>query len=387
VLEVNDTGAGMENKRVPRPLENVFKSGWDLQLFAEGQDEGDKTEEPTPHRLKEARRKGQVFKSMELNSALNILGVMFLFLLLSNMVYPALENMVSHYLAGAAHAEYSQANAGAMLSEAIGLYFSIIFPVFVVAVLIAVVANMVQVGFLFAGEHIKPKFNKINPVEGAKKIISRKALFEFFKAIAKIAIIGSVTFLFLRGYLEEMLLLVGQEVAIAANLFWHVMVRIGLAVGLVFLGLAFLDWIYQRYEFQQQLRMSKREVKEEHKQLEGDPQIQSKIKEKQRHIARQRMLQEVPSADVVITNPTEVAVALRYKEGEDEAPVLVASGVEVIARKIREIAEENEVPVVQNPPVARAIWENTELGEEIPVEMYQAVAEILAMVYRMKEKE
>ncbi len=364
---------------------NIFEY-WDLQLFADDQDEGDKTEDPTPHRLKEARRKGQVFKSMEINSALNILAVMFLFLLLSNVVFNSLGGMVTHYLEGEANTRLTQDNMPAMFGEAIILFFSITGPVLLVALVTGVASNLVQVGFLFSGTHVTPQFNKINPLQGVKKIISRKALFEMFKALAKIVIIGGVTYIFVRGFMEEMMVLVGQEVALSAQLFWHIMVRTGFTVGLVFLGLAILDWIYQRYEFQQQLRMSRREVKDEHKHLEGDPLIQSKIKEKQRYIARQRMMQEVPESDVVITNPTEIAVALRYREEQDEAPVVVAMGVEVLAQRIREIARENEVPIVENPPVARSIWENSELGEQIPVEMYQAVAEILAMVYRLKEE-
>ncbi len=155
--------------------------------------------------------------------------------------------------------------------------------------------------------------------------------------------------------------------------------------GLVYIALAVIDFIYQRYEYEKKLKMTRREVKDERKQLEGDPLVRSRIRRQQMAIARQRMMQDVPTADVVITNPTRIAVALKYDQEENDAPVLVAKGVEIVAKKIREIAEENDVPVVENPPVAQIIWRQTEIGQEIPVELYQAVAEILAAVYRLKE--
>ncbi len=358
---------------------------WDLQLFAQD-DEGDKTEDPTPHRKREARRKGQVFKSMEFNSALNVLGVMFLFMVLGERVFEAFSRLLENYLGNIAAYPLTLGNMRYVSIEAFEFFFMLVGPVFAVAFLVGIASNLAQVGFLFTGENIKPQLKKLNPLEGVKKILSRKALFELFKALSKIGIIGTVTYFFLRENLDRLLVLMAQEVQLSATVLWDMIVTLGLIVGLVFILLSILDYIYQRYEHLQQLKMSKREIKEEHKHLEGDPQVKSKLKEKQRYIARQRMLQEVPEADVVITNPTEIAVALRYREGEDQAPVLLAKGVEVLAQRIREIAEDYEVPMVENPPIARGIWESTELGEEIPVEMYQAVAEILAMVYRMQEQ-
>jgi len=365
---------------------NMPEWRWNLQLFA-GEDDGDKTEDPTPHRQREARKKGQVFKSMEFNSALNVLAVMFLFLLVSHLVFDSFRVMLENYLGELATEDVTDGNIQAFTMEAFEFYLRLMGPVFAVVLLVGVGSNLTQVGFLFSGEQIKPQPNRINPLEGVKKILSKKALFELVKALSKISIIGTITYLFVRANIEQLFVLMNQEVHIGAMVFWDIMVNLGLTVGLVFLLISFLDYIYQRYEHQQQLKMSKREIKEEHKKLEGDPQLQSKIKERQRYIANQRMLQDVPDSDVVITNPTEIAVALQYREGENTAPKVVAKGVEVIAQQIRKIAQENEVPIVENPPVARTIYEKTELGDEIPVELYQAVAEILAMVYRLREND
>ncbi len=192
--------------------------------------------------------------------------------------------------------------------------------------------------------------------------------------------------MFLKGRLRQLLVLINQDINVSSSILWKTMTMLGLTVGgLVYIALAVIDFIYQRYEYEKKLKMTRREVKDERKQLEGDPLVRSRIRRQQMAIARQRMMQDVPTADVVITNPTRIAVALKYDQEENDAPVLVAKGVEIVAKKIREIAEENDVPVVENPPVAQIIWRQTEIGQEIPVELYQAVAEILAAVYRLKE--
>ena len=358
---------------------------FDLQLFAE-QDSGDKTEEPTPKKRADARKKGQVNKSMEVNTAVGILGMMFLFLLLSGYVYDAFAGLFFTYHQTMFLQPVSEMDIGFLTNELSMQFFRLTWPVLGVAVLLGLISNLAQVGFLFTGEPLVPKLEKINPIEGFKRIFSRKSLFDLVKSLLKIAIIGTVSFLFLRSRFDSMLLLLNEEVAISAKLFWDTMVLLGLIVGLVYILLAALDFIYQRYEFEKKLKMSLRDIKDERKQMEGDPHIRAKIRRDQMEIARKRMLQDVPSADVVITNPTEIAVALRYVQSENSAPVLLAKGVEKIAEQIREIAREHDVPVVENPPVARMIWKETEVGEEIPVELYQVVAEILAMVYNIKDK-
>lgn len=354
-----------------------------LFFFNEG---GDKTEDPTPHRLREARRKGQVFKSMELNSAINILGVMALMFFVGTMAFRGIEDAFKLFVGNMLTMPVTMANTQVVFREAFTRFVLIMAPVFLVALLLGIASNLVQIGFLTTTEQMSPRLNRLNPLEGLKKIVSKKALFEMVKAILKILIIGAVTYFFLRGRLEVLLRLVNQTAASSLAAFWETTTQLGLIVGFVFLFLALLDYIYQRYEYKVSLKMSRRDIKDEYKHLEGDPLVKSRIREKQKEIARQRMLQDVPSADVVITNPTEIAVALSYSEEEDAAPRVVAKGVEVIAARIREIAAENGVPVVENPPVARMLWKHTEIGEEIPVELYQAVAEIMALVYQAREK-
>lgn len=350
------------------------------------QESGDKTEEPTPHRLREARRKGQVFKSMELNSAINILGVMILFFIFSAVAFRGIEEVLKLFIGDQLALPLTFNNTGAVMWEAVMRYFTIMAPVFAVALILGVASNLVQVGFLTSTQQMAPQLNRLNPLEGLKKIVSKKAMFEMVKAILKIVIISSVAFFFVRSRLDVLLLLVNQGAAVSLQVFWNTMTLLGILVGVVFLFLAFMDYLFQRYEYKTSLKMSRKEIKDEHKHLEGDPLVRAKLKEKQRQLARERMMQDVPGADVVITNPTEIAIALVYREGVDSAPRVVAKGVEVLARKIREIAVENDVAIIENPPVAQMLWKETEIGEEIPFELYQAVAEIMAMVYRMREK-
>ncbi len=352
-------------------------------FFYEG---GDKTEEPTPHRLREARRKGQVFKSMELNSALNIIGVMALLMAFSSIAFRGFEDVLYNFIGDMLILPLTFANTQAVFQKAIMHYLAIMAPIFAVALVVGVASNLVQVGFLTSTEQMAPQLKRINPLEGLKKIVSKKALFEMVKAILKIVIISTVTYLFVVSRIENLLLLVNQPVAVSLNYFWHTITALGLVVGLVFLLLAFMDYLFQRYEHKTSLKMSRKEIKDEHKHMEGDPLVKSKLREKQRQLARERMIQDVPSADVVITNPTELAVALVYKAGQDGAPKITAMGAAIMARRIREVARKNDIAIIENPPVAQMLWKYGNIGEEIPVELYQAVAEIMAAVYRIREK-
>ena len=348
---------------------------------------GDKTEEPTPHRLREARRKGQVFKSMELNSAINILGVMLLFVLMSSLVFKGFHKMFLLFVGDMLTFPIGAESAQVVYQEAIRHYFQMMAPIFLTALVLGIASNITQVGFLATFSQLSPQLNRLNPLEGVKRILSKKALFEMVKAICKLVIIGAVSYFFLRGKITEMLVLINQSSMQSALLFWQVMTGLGLRVGLVFIVLALFDYIFQRHEHKTSLKMSRKEIKDEYKQLEGDPLVRAKIREKQRALARQRMLHDVPEADVVITNPTELAVALRYREGVDNAPRVLAKGAAVLAQRIREIAREHNIAVVENAPVAQLLWKQTEIGEEIPLELYQAIAEILAAVYRVRHKQ
>ncbi|HHT46172.1 MAG TPA: flagellar biosynthesis protein FlhB [Firmicutes bacterium] len=356
----------------------------DLQLFAGDED---KTEEPTPHRRREARRRGQVMKSMEMNAAVNMLGAAFFFILFYRHFLDAITSFLKHCLGELSQLTNEMFFFDYLARMTLEQYLALVAPFLAAALFLGLLSNILQVGFLVSGETIKPQLNRINPAEGAKRILSRRALFELIKSLLKVSIIGVVSYLYLCSKLPDMLLLLGQEAGVFTATLYRILQGLALRVAVVFLFLALIDYLFQRQEFQKSLRMSRKEVRDEFKNLEGDPHLRARQRERQRAIVQQRSLEHVPEATVVITNPTHLAVALRYDEKEDQAPVMVAKGAARIAERIREIAAKNNIPIIHDPPVARMLFENVEPGEEIPEDLYRAVAEILALVYRLQEKE
>ncbi|NLJ56227.1 MAG: flagellar biosynthesis protein FlhB [Firmicutes bacterium] len=353
-----------------------------LQLFAES---GDKTEEPTPHRQREARKRGQVMKSQEVNAAVNLLGMVFLGSLSWLYYLHHIQALLHYFLRDfTVPADFDLAFCAGLLQFSLSRYLLLVAPFLLVALTLGVSANLLQVGFLVSAEVIRPQLDRINPLAGAKRIFSRRALFEMVKSLLKVSVIGAVSYFYLRTRFTVLLQLLGQEGGVFAAVFSEVLLGLAFRVAGVFLFLAVLDYLFQRFEFQKDLRMTRREVLEEHKHMEGDPHLRARMRERQRALARQRNLDRVPEATVVITNPTALAVALRYREKENQAPVVLAKGAAVMARRIKELAGENNIPVIEDPPVARLLFEKVEVGEEIPVDLYQAVAEILALVYRLQ---
>lgn len=350
-----------------------------LQLFAEG----DKTEDATPKRRQDARKKGQVVKSAELNSSVNLLALMILFLAGGQLIFSYFAQMMVRYLQMDGRL-LTPGNMSAITMGAMGDYFLVMSPIFMVALVAGLAVNYFQVGFLFTTEPLTPQFKRLNPAEGFKKIVSKKAIFELIKSLLKITLVGIVAYLFVRSNLESLLMTLYMD---AAGL-WDTVLSLTLAlsfrIAVVFLSLSVMDYVYQRYEHNQNLKMSKHELKEEFKQMEGDPHLKAKLREQQRSISMQRMMQEIPNATVVITNPTELAIALRYRDGQDEAPLVVAKGAALMAKRIRDAAREHNIPLIENKPVARMLYDQVEPGQAIPVDLYQAVAEILALVYKLK---
>jgi len=353
----------------------------DLQLFAE-----EKTEKATPKRRRDAREKGQVLKSMEVNSALILLAV-----------FGAIDFMFSDLIEGCANVYktflefnsaldflFTYAELRKLGIEIALIFFKLIAPVLAVSLLVGLIANYGQVGFLFTDETLIPKLNRLNPIEGFKRIFSKRAIFELFKSVAKISIIAWVVWSELRTSIFQIHTLLNYDIKKAIQFIADKAFTIVYKAGLALVILAVLDYFYQWWEYEKSLRMSKQEIKEEYKQMEGDPQIRSKIREKQRRLGMRRMMQEIPNADVVITNPTHYAVALRYRQEEDEAPVVIAKGQDYLALKIKEIAKEHDIVIVENKPLAQALYKTTELGSTIPPELFQAVAEVLAFVYNLK---
>lgn len=354
----------------------------DLQLFAESEE---KTEEATPHRLQEIRRKGQAPRSADLNAAVVMAAVIMLlwwtwddFLLqLGNELVWLWREPLGH--------ELTATNLANWLTQVAWLGMRLLAPVFAMALVAGVAANYLQVGFIFSAEPLRPRWENINPVEGFKRIFSRRSLMELAKSVAKVVFAGAVVYLVVSSDFPVLLRLayVGAPQVVATII--QVALRLAVMVMVVFLGLALVDFIFQRRQFQRRIRMSRFELKEEMRQTEGDPHVRMRLRERQRQLARQRMMQKVPQATVVITNPTHLAVALKYKMREDNAPVVVAKGAGFVARRIVEIARASKVPVVENPPVAQALYKSVMVGQEIPVELYKAVAEILALVYRLNK--
>ncbi|HEX7058037.1 MAG TPA: flagellar biosynthesis protein FlhB [Bacilli bacterium] len=358
-----------------------YRYALDLQLFA-----GEKTEKATPKRKQEARKKGQVAKSQDISGAF-ILLFSFLFLLAFGGLYKGkLLNIYIQTYRDYMLAEATVPNVLAMFYQLVYQSLLVVGPFMVMAVATALFANYLQVGFLLTGEPLLPKFGKLNPVEGMKRIFSLRSLVEFLKTMLKLAIIGVIVFYTLWQSRTQVLALARLPLAGVFKFTAQMVVSLGVKIAAVLVLLAFLDYLYQRYEQNKSLRMSKQDIKDELKTTEGDPLIKGKIREKQRRMAISRMMQEVPKADVVITNPTHFAVALRYDSGEMDAPCVIAKGQDFVALKIKEIAQKHEVAIMENKPLARALYSQVEVGEAIPQDLFQAVAEVLAFVYRMKKR-
>jgi flagellar biosynthetic protein FliR/FlhB len=262
----------------------------------------------------------------------------------------------------------------------------VVIPVVAPIMLFGILANFIQVGFIVTQEPIKPQLSKLNPINGFKRIFSVRTFVETLKDLAIVSVLGYTGYTFVRDNYSYLLNISNLRTGAVPAAFGKLVTSIFFKITIIMIAVALLDYLYQRYQYNKELRMTKQEIKEEFKQEEGDPQIKSRIRQKQREMASRRMMQAVPNATVVVTNPTHIACALRYEEGKDSAPTLIAKGADNVAIKIKEIAKENDVPIIENRTLARLIFSEVELDEEIPNEMYQAVAEILAVVYKMKKK-
>ncbi|WP_071395324.1 flagellar biosynthesis protein FlhB [Bacillus tuaregi] len=352
----------------------------DLQFFA-----GEKTEKATPKKRQDARKKGQVAKSQDVNTAVGLLAV-FLFLLFGGpYLLSKLTSLLKHSFQVYMLMDLSEPSIHYILIELLKELALIIGPIMLVALTAGVAANYFQVGFLFSTEAIQMKLEKIDPIKGFKRIFSLRSVVEFLKSILKICIVGIITFLVIWISLNDILTLSQLSIGSAFAFLADLTVKMGLYAGSALLFLALLDYLYQKYDFEKNIRMSKQDIKDEYKNSEGDPLIKSKIKQKQREMAMSRMMQEVPNADVIITNPTHYAIALKYDETKYDAPYVVAKGVDFVAQKIKFVAKENEVITIENRPLARALYSQSEIGDVIPEEFFKAVAEILAYVYRTKQ--
>ncbi len=374
------TGYWLTSNNVPAVANNCKLPGFDLQLF-----NGEKTEEATPKKKADARKKGQVAKSTELNSAFVILAAFFALKILGVYIYEQLANFMRLTYAQFLMDDFN-INIIRELFVSFGIvFFKITLPVMLAVLITALAINFFQVGFHITFEPIMPKLDKLNPLSGFKRIFSKRALVELVKSLFKVAVIGYFIYRFLATEMDRIPQLVGAELSYAITLAATLILDLVFQISGIMFILAALDFFYQRWEHGQSLKMSKQEVKDEFKQTEGNPQIKGKIKERQRAMALRRMMQEVPRADVVVTNPTHFAVALQY-DNTMPAPRIVAKGQDLIAKRIKDIAREHRVTIVENKPLARALYWGGEVGDIVPPELYKSVAEVLAYVYRLKKK-
>ena len=367
-----------------KPLlkDDTMKLMLNLQLFAETE----KTEEPTPKKRKDAREEGQVLQSREVTSAfillatfvgLKVFGKHTLNYLTKFMTdtYKTIENVDELFY---------ENNLMPNFLKIVAAFAGLVAPILFVAFLAALLINYVQVGFLFTTKPLNVKLSRINPIEGFKRLFSKRALVELIKSILKIILIGYTAYSFMKKNITQVLSLSKLEPTIILKNFTSLAFSFSIKIVGVLMVLAFLDYLFQWREYEKNLMMTKQEIKEEYKQTEGDPLVKSKIREKQRRIAMSRMIQEVPKADVIITNPTHLAIAIKYDKDLYGAPYIIAKGADIIAENIKKVGKEHSVPVVENKPLARALYDSVDVGDLIPEELYEAVAEVLAYVYSLK---
>ncbi|MFD0587569.1 flagellar biosynthesis protein FlhB [Paenibacillus sp. GCM10027627] len=351
----------------------------DLQLFSQ-----EKTEKATPKKREESRKKGQVAKSSDLPAALILLFVFASFAMLGGFYKSRINDMFGGLFQDWLTMEITTENVMSLFLNIAKQSLIMLLPIFSIVVVIGVLGNVVQFGFLLTGEPLKMQISKLNPIEGFKRIFSMRSLVEFLKSILKVTIIAVLVYLTIVREWDNLLSLSMQPLEDIFAFTASLTIKLGLETGAVLAALAFLDFLYQRYEHEKSIRMSKQDIKDEYKKSEGDPLIKGRIRERQRRMALQRMMQDVPKADVVITNPTHFAIALKYDASKMEAPTILAKGMDHVALRIKEVAKENGVITMENKPLARALYERAEIGDVIPGDLFQAVAEVLAYVYKMK---
>ena len=347
----------------------------------------DKTEKATPKRRRDERKKGNVLLCQDIITLSTLVGS----ILMLRIMFPNAVSRMTDFF-HRAYGYLSQENfsaidfLGEVVHQAVVTVVITVGPMLLATALIAVAATVAQTRFLVAGEIIKPKFNKINPLNGFKKLFSLRSIIEALKGLIKITLLMVLIYNCLTGVMYTAANFMYTDWHAACEALFMNIFNMLLQVVLAFAAVAFLDFLYQRWEHERQMKMSKQEIKEEYKQTEGDPQVKSRIRQIQRTMAQQRMMASVPQADVIVRNPTHFAVALRYKQGKDAAPVVLAKGQDELAARIVAKGEEAKVPVVENVPLARALYAQVEINQEIPPDLYSAVAEVLVYILKLEHK-
>ncbi|MEJ5188478.1 MAG: flagellar biosynthesis protein FlhB [Breznakiellaceae bacterium] len=356
----------------------------DLQWFA-AEDEG-RTEEPSEYKIRKAREEGRVAKSQELVGALVLLMPALVLLFLGPSMFTTCLEMLRFFFTRLT--ELDPTKDGQVYGIFISYFLRLALPIMLVALVAGIFANLVQVGFLFTTKPLAPKFSKIVPRLGTyfqRTLFSIEGLFNFAKSLVKIAIIGVVSYLTISSKFAQLVSLERANLWTGFTVVSELAIRLLITAALLLLVLSVPDYLFQRWQYRESLKMTKQEVKEERKMYEGDPLIKSRLRQRMRELLSRNMVANVPKADVVITNPTHYAVALEWNETTMTAPMVTAKGADEVALRIRKIAEENDVPIVENKPLARALYAETEIGDIIPEKYYQAIATILAHVYKLQK--
>ena len=366
--------------------EKHYYLSYDLQLFAkEGQD-GEKTEEPTAKKLEDARKKGQVMRSTEVVTAATLLAFFFMLKIfvgfIGNRFMTSFRQTIG-FISDYTSEPFTLNTARTIIR---GSFWNIIvaaFPIMIVGLVVTIVAIVFQVKWKVTAEPLKPKFDKFNPVTGMKRLFSKDKIMDLFKSIAKVVILAYVVYSYLKNQWPLIYKMYSYTLPQAIAVIGDTVINVGIRISALFAVIAMFDLFYQKWKYHQDMMMSKQEVKDEYKNSEGDPKVKSQQKQRMQQASQRRMMLDLPNAVVVITNPTHLAVAIKYDKDTNEAPVVVAKGADYLAQKIKDRARENAIEIVENKPLARMLYHNVEIGAEIPPELYQMVAEVLAYVYSL----
>ncbi|WMM26606.1 flagellar biosynthesis protein FlhB [Tissierella sp. MB52-C2] len=353
-----------------------------LQLFSE------KTEKPTPKKRRDAREEGQIFQSKEINTVVILFSCFIGIKIFGGFISGQLKKFMVDIFSEINNTDIFLNYNNLMINflKILIVFVTISSPILIIAFLSSLIINYFQVGFLFTNKTLKIKLDRLNPIEGFKRIFSKRALMELVKSILKLGLVGYVTINYGKNQITRIVKLSSLEPIEALVNFSDLLYGFIVRILSVLFVLAIMDYIFQWREHEKNLMMSKEEIKEEYKQTEGDPFIKGKIKERQRRMAMSRMMQDIPKADVIITNPTHYAVAIKYDKDKFYAPYILGKGVDLVAENIKKIARENMIPIVENKPLARAIYDSIDIGDIITEDLYEAVAEVLAYVYSLKDE-
>jgi len=366
-----------------------YSFSYDLQLFAKDGDGGEKTEEPTAKKLNDARGKGQVAKSREVTTAVSLfiffLAVKLFVGFVGNRFLEAY-NYLYHGITKYTGNEFTLQAACSMVGNVIQIVIITALPFLVFSFVSGFITELVQVKWRISYEPLKPKFDKFNPVSGVKRLFSKDKIVDLLVSVFKIAVIIFVVYDFLKDKWAMVLNMYSYTLFQAIELIGDTVIDAGLRISIFFLVIAAADWRYRKWKFHEDMKMTKQEVKDEYKNAEGDPKVKSQQRARMQQAAQRRMMNALPQADVVITNPTHLAVAILYDKTKYEAPIVVAKGADYLAARIKDVAHENDIEIVENKPLARMLYHNVDIGAQIPPELYQMVAEVLAYVYNIKGK-